>query len=92
MEIGCQFSLSVTGIHFSIFKYCMSLPGIFPQVTADVNESGKGQILPQILIASIPGMFDELFSTTLKQEESGTSTSNQTIHSIFVLKLSDNLT
>ncbi len=67
MEIGCQFSLSVTGIHFSIFKYCLSLPGIFPLTTV-VNQSVKGHILPQILIASIPGMFDELFPTTLNKK------------------------
>ena len=78
MEIGYQFSLSVTGIHFSIFKYCLSLPGIFPHKTAVINESVKGHILPQILITSIPRMFDELFSTTLKQEESGTSPSTPT--------------
>ena len=79
MEIGCQFSLSIIGIHFSIFKHCMASPGMFHQITADVNESGKGHILPQILIAFIPGMVDELFSTTLKQEESGTSPSTPTV-------------
>jgi len=76
MEIGCQFSLSVTEIHFSISKYCLSLPGIF---TAGFNELFSGHILPQLFIAFIPGMFDELFSTTLRQEESGTSPSTPTV-------------
>ena len=91
MDIGCQFSLSVTGIHYSIFNYCMSSPGIFPQLTTDVNESVKGHILPQILIASISGMFDELFSTTLKQEESGTSPSTPMVQLHVFALLSDNL-
>jgi len=79
MEIGYQFRLSVIGIHFSIFKHCLSLPGIFPHINADVIESVKEHVLPQILIASNPGMFDELFSTTLKQEESETSPSTPTV-------------
>ena len=78
MEIGCQFSLSVTEIHFSIFKHCLSSPGIVP-LPAEVKESVKSHIFPQILIASNPGMFDELFSTTLKQKDTGTSPSTPTV-------------